>query len=602
MRRFISFCSAVILVASLTTQTVAAAEFIEPQQPVEIDAVEVTPEATPLVATEEPLATSETSLTEEIVASPVSEEIPLSTVPEVQALVSEPSEVPQSLDELPVSTRLSPFITEVSVNGTCTKADGTPCDKSVCSTDAEFIELFNPYDEPVSLAGLRLNYSRANTTTAKVTMMDLDAVMMQPGQVVIIGCNMPNVAMPLAADLVATGGALFIDDAQGTIYDQVAWGDATRYFYTKQAAKPIRDTSLQRCFVDGLLEVFESRNTSLEFTVYPGAPTPGDHMACPGRGTVDPAEPVNYCDGLVLSEIAANVDDQFIELHNQSDVVVDMTGCMVQTNRSAAKHVLSAAPLEAGAYKVVVIRDTSPQLTLTKTTVGSVYLLASDGETEIDVQEYRNLASGTAWARFGNEWQQTYAVTPGFSNVRQLFVPCAEGYVRNETTGRCNKIAESAALADCGDGKYRSEETGRCRNIPQESMLAACKLGQYRSEETNRCRNLVTASVLKPCRDDQYRSEETNRCRNIATTTSTLKPCKDNQYRSEETNRCRNIQASAPPAAAYAVEPIKQGALGFVGWWALGGVLMCAFGYAAWEWRSEIRRGLNRATNLLRRK
>ena len=165
------------------------------------------------------------------------------------------------------------------------------------------------------------------------------------------------------------------------------------------------------------------------------------------------------------------------------------------------------------------------------------------------------------------------------------------------------KLAESS-LKPCRDDQYRSEETNRCRSIASgTSGLTPCKEGQYRSEETNRCRSIASAAKagLKPCRDDQYRSEETNRCRNLASTASSLKPCKDNQYRSEETNRCRTIQASTPPAAAYAVEPIKQGAMSFVGWWALGGVLLCALGYGAWEWRSEIRRGIGRAASVFRR-
>ncbi|OGL22291.1 hypothetical protein A2707_03105 [Candidatus Saccharibacteria bacterium RIFCSPHIGHO2_01_FULL_45_15] len=147
----------------------------------------------------------------------------------------------------------------------------------------------------------------------------------------------------------------------------------------------------------------------------------------------------------------------------------------------------------------------------------------------------------------------------------------------------------TSTLKPCRDDQYRSEETNRCRAISSTSGQTPCKDGQYRSEETNRCRSLALAgSTLKPCKEDQYRSEETNRCRSITTASANLKPCKDNQYRSEETNRCRNIIATSAPAAAFAVEPVKEGAKVFMGWWALGGILIAAFGYAGWEWRKEI--------------
>lgn len=119
------------------------------------------------------------------------------------------------------------------------------------------------------------------------------------------------------------------------------------------------------------------------------------------------------------------------------------------------------------------------------------------------------------------------------------------------------------------------------------TALTPCKEGQYRSEETNRCRNIVAeTATLTPCRDGQYRSEETNRCRNIAAASASLVPCKEGQERNPETNRCRNVTTSAPDTA-FAVEPFKQTAEAFAGWWALGGVGAIAAGYAGFEWRRE---------------
>lgn len=619
MGRFIRFCSVAIILCSAVAQP-ATALAMDQTGVSQSDFLMASdqPDVVAQQAIDEPEqrdgeikeADEAQSLDDQSSQQATDEPVAVSTPnPEQQVSVEETPAVDQSApaDDIdpPVVRTLAPVITEVSVNGTCKKSDGTACEsvKGACTTDAEFVELFNPYDESLSLQGLRLQYSRANSATAKTAVIPLNNVTMAAGSMLIIGCNVETATVNLPVDLVAAGGALYIDDEAGTVYDQVAWGNALHHFYVSPAVEPKRDVSLQRCFVSGLLFTTDPRNTKQEFSVYTNElPTPGSGLQCPGMGSVDPAPPLNDCTGLALSEVAAYYDDQFIELHNTTDHPIDVTGCRLQTNRSSAQYELPSGSLEANSYMVVYIRDTQPLLTLTKTTTGSVYLLASDGETETDSVDYQNLTSGTTWARFDDGWRQTYVATPGATNIYQAYVSCDDGYVRNLTTGRCNKIVTPTEPVDCGDGKYRSEETGRCRAIPQESVLAACKLGQYRSEETNRCRNIVTAAALTPCRDNQYRSEETNRCRNIASTASTLKPCNDNQYRSEETNRCRTIQASAPPAAAYAVEPIKQGALSFVGWWALGGVLVGVFVYAAWEWRSEIRRGLQRLTSVRRQR
>ena len=159
----------------------------------------------------------------------------------------------------------------------------------------------------------------------------------------------------------------------------------------------------------------------------------------------------------------------------------------------------------------------------------------------------------------------------------------------------------SDGLKPCRDDQYRSEETNRCRTVSTTSGLTPCKEGQYRSEETNRCRSIAStaASVLKPCGDDQFRNPTTNRCKKIASTEDPA-DCGEGRERNPATNRCRNVTLSDVPAAAFAVEPIKDSATAFVGWWALGGVVTLALGYAGWEWRREVASIARRATAFIR--
>ncbi len=553
--------SIIIAVVCVVAQPVAVfADMID--VPVATDMPEV---VAPII--EEGAKESSISALPEVIVPP-RETNPPAIVPTTLEVAPSPSE------PLPVVTPVSRVvITEVRLGGSAISAGGVQ--------RQEYITVTNISEQPVMLDGWKVQHAiasflRTGCVGESWSREKLLTGTLDHGQSMVVDISMANTA----------AGSVRIVDSQQVVHDMVGWGMAAPCFETAPVATiPANDMSLVRMAqCDGTYNGIDTDNNSADFVV--GV---SQQIVLLPECTIPPDPPiVNSCEGLHLSEIGANRDEQFIEIHNPTDHAIDGTGCQLQTNRSvSAAFIFSDDTIEAGGYRTINIKDTV--LTLTKTTTGTVYLLSSDGATEVDGQTYSNLASGTSWARFADGWRQTYAPTPGSDNSDMVFLPCAEGYVRNETTSRCNKMVSEVAPIDCGEGKYRSEETGRCRVIPAASVLAACKLGQYRSEETNRCRNLVSASSQVPCKENQYRSEETNRCRTIVTASATLKPCRDNQYRSEETNRCRTLPSKAVPAAAYAVTPVRDSAKAFVGWWVLGGIMIVAVGYAAWEWRSELR-------------
>lgn len=276
---------------------------------------------------------------------------------------------------------------------------------------------------------------------------------------------------------------------------------------------------------------------------------------------------INQCSGLRLSEIGANISPQFIEVQNSTTQSIDISGCQIQTNRSQMANYSFPARtvLAPGELRSLFIADTP--LALTKTTSGTVYVLTSDGMSEVDARAYENLSSDTSYALVDGIWRQTFVATPGVANLYEEYPPCESGYIRNPDSGRCNKIA-----------------------ITANSSLTPCLPTQYRNEETNRCRNLVTAasSSLTPCAANQYRSPETNRCRLLATAASSLVPCKENQQRNPETNRCRNISASMPVAGFAPTKTNSANSSSPYGWVAIVGLGVLAVGYGLWEWRYEI--------------
>jgi hypothetical protein len=544
--------------------------------------------------------------------------------------------------------------------------------KDLNGETTEYIAITNTSEFDISLSGLRIEYLRApNNTSLPIfdcslplwSGVDLDihkiqdVIDLQPGQTIEYSFSLTDGR----GGVIRLGSVAVVDDVEVvTIHDIVGWNrgssttscasgspiaintnlTASRIYYQLGDRIVMTNTGdNSKDFVAGLngldvcINIADVQPTlpvgfiKDEVTSECNVPTPPLDDTAEPPGQPDPDDPetpitpvVNLCDGLILSEIAANVLNQFIEIRNSSPSPLDMKDCKIQTNRSDTQlYSLPDYELDSGEYYTIWLKDTD--LTLTKTTTGVVYLLSSDSLIEVDSVAYANLKPETSWSEIDDEWMQTYTITSGEDNEYTRYPPCEVGYernlesgrcvklvsqlepslapcaadqFRNPLTNRCNKITNIEEPVDCGEGRERNVATGRCRNIVSEYTLVPCREDQYRSEETNRCRSIATmaASALKPCADDQFRNPLTNRCKKIASVDE-LADCGEGRERNPETNRCRNVVSMASmPKAAFAVEPIKQTGVAFVGWWALGGVLLLAFGYAGWEWRHEIYNGI----------
>jgi hypothetical protein len=247
--------------------------------------------------------------------------------------------------------------------------------------------------------------------------------------------------------------------------------------------------------------------------------------------------------------------------------------------------------LPAGDYFLLRFRNDGQVISLSGSS-GNVWIEDYYGVKAYDEVSYAGMdlsaANGKSWAYDETTQQWRFGIpSPESDNVYPA-----------EEPGKGSGGIMPSGLKPCRDDQYRSEETNRCRSIVTEANLSPCKEGQYRSEETNRCRSIAgaAATVLKPCADDQFRSPETNRCRKIASSDdSTLTDCGEGRERNPETNRCRNVLSGTVPNAAFAVEHVADSSKAFVGWWALGGVGLLAVGYGAWEWRREVKLGIQKA-------
>ena len=471
---------------------------------------------------------------------------------------------------------------------------------SSCTTDEQkagaYVEIFNAYDAPFNLSGWKIQYKPATTTTIWQNLTDIT------GEIAPQSYQVFAVAVGNASD-----GWVRLVDELGAPVETVGYGDAKADGLIT-APSPKLNRSVQRCETAGVLSnefmlADLTRGQSLTCVSLVPECSYNSALLATDANCQPPCEfdatllatdaacvppPVNNCDGLVLSEIGANLATQFVEVQNISANDLDITGCEIMTNRSAMKFFAFASEiLPPNGFETVNIADTD--LTLTKTTTGTVYLLNSDGSTEIDSVDYADLKADTSFAKIDGVWQQTYAVTPNAANVYQQFPPCDDGYFRNLTTGRCDKIVEAAELADCGDGYFRNPETNRCKKLTVETALAPCAEGEFRNPETNRCKSLTTdTDTLTPCDPGYERNPDTNRCRKIASDTDELTPCADGYERNPDTNRCRKIAAAA--SANFAVANEAGRGSGVMWQWMVGGTVATLSFVVAWQYRAEIGR------------
>jgi hypothetical protein len=284
---------------------------------------------------------------------------------------------------------------------------------------------------------------------------------------------------------------------------------------------------------------------------------------------------------LQFSEILANPRDcspletaldcgDYVKVYNPTDQIIDLSHFRLRIgyrgqNPSTSNTYLLAGGMQPGHYAVVTRSADDRPLSITNSG-GFIWIEDAYGVRRYDntVQSYADASAdsrkGQAWAYDARDgaWKWTSQPTPLNSpSVFPVETPQA-------------KAAATNTLLPCREGQYRSEETNRCRSI--EGAIAA---------------------ALTPCKEGQERNPETNRCRLVATLANQLTPCKEGQERNPETNRCRNVTTSIPEAA-FAVEPMAEGAKAFAGWWALGGIGLLAVGYGVWEWRQELLGGIRK--------
>ena len=457
---------------------------------------------------------------------------------------------------------------------------------SKISQDKKYVEIYNPTNHNVDLAGWKIEYY-AGSGAKTVGKIFKDEVILANGFLVLSNDKMSADVIKFDNNLglAQNDGSVVLLRPDGSISDTVGWGNNS-----KSAGSPIKGgvKIVWRCFIDG--NIIDSKNNSTDFLSSKGSdnqeivPYLRPNCKSPEPKHESPKE-LNKCESLKLSEIASNIDEQFIEIVNSGEKTVITTGCKLTVGDSGVRENIGDIELNPGEFLTIKIKNTNLKLPKTK---GKVYLLDEVG-SKIDVAEYSSMPKGASWSSVDDEWTRTFAITEGTANIFKEYLDCQSGYERN-VLGRCVKIVISPIESPCPVGQYRHPETHRCRKIEAAKTITPCKDGYYRSEETGRCRSIASAAAktLKPCPEGQFRNSSTGRCKKIASTDDIAKECPEGFERNSQTKRCRKIKSANMPTVGSAAAEVKQVAGATWGWWVFGGVSLLAVGYGVWQWRWEI--------------
>jgi hypothetical protein len=440
----------------------------------------------------------------------------------------------------------------------------------------DFVEIYNTVGEPLLMDEYKLIY--VNSAGSLAGSLEFAAGTILNTEYLVVGyARSPQYAGMGEEYLYSFGGSTGLASTAGSlrlyhgeeVLDEVCWGSAVcGQNLSRFATGEVENMTARRCVVDGLLERCVNGEVFQYEKYYPEI----NEMALI---LPEVEKAVAKCFGLVFSEVYSyfEVDyaEQFVELYNPTDEVIELDGCGVGYKNKVYALSGELAPEEYLAYRHEGLR-----LTKNPGSNNEILLVDADKSVATRVVYYSGQKKGTAWAYFGilsegldegvKAWRQTYAVTEGAENIYQEFKSCTVGKVINPKTGNCINFYEDEELPPCPVGKFRNPETNRCKS--------------YESLD----------SVLKPCEEGYFRNPETNRCKKMSVVEGPG-PCNDGYERNPETNRCRKIRENN--GADFGV--VGGGTTGegnWVGYGALAAVVIAGLGYVGWQFRGEAKRGI----------
>ncbi|RWZ79738.1 MAG: lamin tail domain-containing protein [Candidatus Chaera renei] len=360
-----------------------------------------------------------------------------------------------------------------AANDSGTKAEPVPISRSLiiveaspgfnsAAAKAEFVELTNVSDGPVSLTGWQLR--KLPSTSAKgslylnlATAIDEAEAVIEPGQRLVLATESVSPADPRAflykssISLGADKGTLRLVDPQGETADELSWDKPLESFKPCREAPPAsgpdaaphssaksfkRQLNADGQWVDsGRAEAdfcLSQVPTSSLLPAVSDLPLPAEPPALPDEdppGDGEPLEPgrggnVVYAP-LLLNELLpdptapqTDEDHEYVELFNPTADTVDIAGYSIVTgsNWRYKYQFAEGAKILPGGYAAV----TSAVSGLRLVNDGSGVRLLDPAGKVIDETNYPAAKSGQSWSRGPGDWTWSLLPTPGLPNIIQV--------------------------------------------------------------------------------------------------------------------------------------------------------------------------------------
>jgi hypothetical protein len=358
------------------------------------------------------------------------------------------------------------LITEIQTGGT---------------TDAteEFVEIYNPNEDPINIAGWQLQYRAASGTSAqtwpgsstKATVTcpagsPADcATTIQPHGRIVFTRTIANIAgaIPMSGGFSDTGGEIRLiqPGTTVTVQDFVGYGTAADAEGGSAAAAPNGGSSIKRKITDDGLPI-DTNNNAADFVAACGNPTPGieDSSYMPRASgcvappteptstdpsqsdpTDTPAEPIDGTDTggsenptttltylpILITELLPDPaapqqdsNDEFIELYNPNDTAVTLKDYRLQTG-SDYRYTYTLGDTPLGPHMYLAIPSAVSKLSLVNS--GSGVRLMDPNNSTVSEVTYGEAKVGQTWMQDGAGWQWTLSPTPGAANILTLPAP-----------------------------------------------------------------------------------------------------------------------------------------------------------------------------------
>jgi hypothetical protein len=335
------------------------------------------------------------------------------------------------------------------------------------SAGNEFIELYNPTDQSVEVAGWQVQYKSATSTDTSSSWSKkstLSGVIAAYGFYLVAPKALyPDADSDWTATLASGGGNVRLINAAGTVIDQLGYGETANAAEDTPAAAPPAGQSLER--LPGKLSLIggngsDTNNNSQDFLVSP-APQPQTTKSAieiPGAVLSPDDPPVDQIidEGqpeflpLQISELLPNpasplsdADDEFIEIFNPNSVAVNYGGYKLKGGSNFhTAYTLSDGWIQSGSYAVFTSDKTHIGLT---NTGGAVQLLDPNDALVDQTPSYPEAPEGEAWAMIGNSWKWTLQATPGGANV--IMTPLVTSTTKASATKTTTKPKATSAPA-----------------------------------------------------------------------------------------------------------------------------------------------------------